>query len=63
MNILPIHNGIDVRGSPILFEEGDDLEMKYSISRVGHVTYDEYMKFLHEAYKSDNMNINNDYNG
>lgn len=62
VSLNPIHNGISV-SSPILFEEGDDLEVKYCIQRAGHVSYNEYMQFLHEAYKSDQVNIDNTYTG
>ena len=40
---FPIHNGIPIQYSPILFEEGDDLEVKYSVQRVGFVGFNEYM--------------------
>ncbi len=48
---FPIHNGIPIQYSPILFEEGDDLDVKYTVQRVGFVSFNEYMQFLHEAYK------------
>lgn len=63
VSVYPIHNSINVQQSTILFEEGDDLEIKYSIQRIGPIEFNEYMMFLHEAYKADNNNIVNDYLG
>lgn len=63
IGIYPIHNGIPVYGSPILFEEGDSLDLKMGIQRVGLVSFNEYMQFLHEAYKVKNSNIENDFSG
>lgn len=51
IGIHPIHNGIPIVMSPILFEEGDNLDVKMSIQRSGQVEFNEYMQFLHEAYK------------
>lgn len=31
VSILPIHNGIPIDHSPILFEEGDNLDVKMAI--------------------------------
>ena len=63
VSIFPIHNGMPIDFAPILFEEGDDLDVKYSIQRQGAVDFNEYMQFLHEAYKVQNINIDNDYHG
>jgi len=63
VGIVPIHNGIPIDHSPILFEEGDDLDVKMSIQKVGLVSFNEYMQFLHEAYKVNNINIDNEYAG
>lgn len=58
-----IHNGIPVRKTPILFEEGDSFDVKLAFQRVGHVGFNEYMMFLHEAYKVDKVHLNNEYSG
>ncbi len=52
MGIYPILNGIFIDHSPILFEKGDHLDIKYTIQRLGKVEFNNYMMFLHEAYKS-----------
>jgi hypothetical protein len=63
VGIYPEHNGIPIDESPILFEQGDNLDLKMSIQRVGQVDFGEYMQFLHEAYKVQNLNIENNYSG
>jgi len=63
VGIYPIHNGIPIDYSPILFEEGDDLDVKMAIQKVGLVGLNEYMQFLHEAYKVQTVNIDNEYAG
>lgn len=35
VGIYPIHNGVPIDHSPILFEEGDDLDVRMSIQKVG----------------------------
>jgi len=59
VGIYPILNGVSIDGSPILFEKGDHLDIKYNISRHGVCTFSNYMKFLSEAYKSDSVNLDN----
>ena len=61
--IHPIHNGMSIEQSPILFEEGDDLTVKMAIQRMGPVSFQDYMQFLHESYKAQQMNIENEYSG
>jgi hypothetical protein len=63
MGLYPILNGVFVDQSPILFEKGDHLEVKYSIQRQGKVDFNTYMSFLHEAYKSTSQNIDNQFAG
>ena len=63
VGIYPILNGVFIDHSPILFEKGDHLDMKYYIQRGGVVDFNTYMKFLHEAYKSDSLNMNNEFAG
>ena len=41
--IYPIHNGIPIDHSPILFEEGDNMDVKMGIQKVGEVGFSEYM--------------------
>jgi hypothetical protein len=49
--------------TPILFEKGDTFDVKYSINYLGKVNFDEYMKFLHEAYYFEENNVENEYVG
>lgn len=56
-------NGIFIDHAPILFEKGDHLDIKYTMQRIGKVEFNNYMMFLHEAYKSDSQNIDNEYAG
>ena len=63
VGVYPIHNGIPIDVSPILFEEGDNLDVKMNIQRIGLVDFNEYMQFLHEAYKVQNLNLHNEYGG
>ena len=51
VDIFSILNDVYIDQSPILFEDGDDLQVRYSIQRYGPVDFTEYMQFLHEAYK------------
>ena len=63
VGIYPVLNGVFIDYSPILFETGDHLDIKYVIQRVGPVEFNTYMRFLHEAYKSEKLNLDNDYAG
>lgn len=56
-------NGVHMESTPILYEPGDFFEVKYNIDRVGAVDFNTYMRFLHEAYKSPMLNINNEFSG
>jgi hypothetical protein len=63
VGLYPVLNGVFVDHAPILFEKGDHLDIKYTMQRVGKVEFNRYMKYLHEAYKSDSTNIDNEYAG
>ena len=63
VGLYPIINGVGLDYSPILFEPGDTYDVRYDITRYGQVDFNEYMTFLHEAYKSDSLNIHNTYAG
>jgi len=49
--------------APILFESGDHLDIKYSIQRIGQLGFNNYMRYLHEAYKDQKLNIHSEYCG
>ena len=63
VKIIPVHNGVLTDFSPILFEKGDHLDIMYSFTREGQVNFNTYMQFLHEAYKSEDLNLDNKYSG
>lgn len=63
ISLLPILNGRYIDFSPILFEPGDSLDVKLIMQRHGTVDFNEYMRFLHEAYKSETINVENEYSG
>lgn len=63
MGIYPLLNGVFVDHAPVLFERGDHLDVKYTMQRIGKVDFNSYMKFLHEAYKCDALNVDNEFAG
>ena len=63
VGLYPILNGIFVDLAPIFFEKGDNLEVKYNIQRLGEVDFNTYMMFLHEAYKQQNIGLDNVFAG
>lgn len=63
VKIIPVHNGVVTDFSPILFEKGDHLDIMYTFTREGPVNFNTYMQFMHEAYKSDELNLSNAYSG
>jgi hypothetical protein len=63
MNIFATINGVFLNKNSVYFDKNDDHQFAYKIEKIGAVDFDEYMLFLHEIYKSSNMNLNNDYFG
>ena len=63
VGIYPVLNGQFIDHSPILFEPGDTLDIKHSIQKFGKIEFNDYMRFLHEAYKCDSINLDNEYAG
>lgn len=63
VGIYPVLNGVFIDYSPVLYEAGDHLDIRYSIQRHGPVDFNTYMRFLHEAYKSEKLNLENDFAG
>jgi len=63
VGLYPILNGVFVDHAPILFEQGDHLDIKFKMMRQGNVEFNRYMRFLHEAYKSDSVNLDNEFAG
>jgi hypothetical protein len=50
--------------SPIFFENNDTLNVRYFIQYEGLVSFDQYMKFLKEAYSfNNNINVESEYAG
>jgi hypothetical protein len=63
VSVFPIVNDILHVFSPLLFEKFDNFGCRYIMKFNGAVSFEEYMKFLHEAYSSDSINIENQYTG
>jgi hypothetical protein len=63
VSVSTLLNGVFMDTAPVLFEAGDSLQVKYHIQKYGRIDFSEYMKFLHEAYKCDSLNIDNLYSG
>lgn len=63
VNVLPVVNDLVNVISPMLFEKFDNYECRYKIIFQGRVSFEEYMKFVHEAYSSDTINIENQFSG
>lgn len=59
----PILNNVITTFTPILYENNDSYSVKYQISYQGQPTFDEYMKFTHEAFASSSLNLENQYTG
>jgi hypothetical protein len=50
--------------SPIFFENNDTLNVRYFIQYEGLVSFDQYMKFVKEAYSyNNNINMEHEYTG
>lgn len=63
VSVFPIVNDMIHVFSPLLFEKFDNFGCRYKIFFQGKVSFDEYMKFIHEAYSSDILNLENQYSG
>lgn len=61
--VAPILNNVITTFSPIYFEDNDNYNVRYQVIYSGKPTFDEYMKFMHEASKPDKLNIDNQYSG
>lgn len=63
VSVFPIVNDLIHVFSPMLFEKFDNFGCRYKIIFQGKVAFEEYMKFCHEAYSSDTVNIENQFTG
>ncbi len=64
VNVYPRLNGVVLPSTVGVFHEPrDNLEYDYEINKLGKVDVASYMLFLHEAYKSEYKNIENEYSG
>lgn len=61
--VYPILNDLISVFTPLLFEKFDNYMVRFNIIFQGKVTFDEYMKFLHEAHHSKSINLENEYAG
>lgn len=48
---------------PIEFRKGDVLGVKYKIRCLGEPDFGDYMNFLHDCYKHEEINIDINYSG
>lgn len=62
LKITPMLNNYPMQYS-VLYENSDSYNVQYMIQYQGKPTKDEYMKFLHEAYLGDMVNLENQYTG
>ena len=62
LQLFPFLNGI-LQREPLFFEPGDKLEIHYSLEKKGYMPFDEYMYFLHNAYKFETQTFYKDYIG
>ena len=63
VGIYPVLNGCYIDHAPLLFEKGDHLDIKFFMQRHGPVGFNQYMQFLHEAYKTRQLNSAGEYSG
>jgi hypothetical protein len=62
LQAIPILNNVNSAFS-ILYENSDSYKVNYSIKYQGKPSKDEYMKFLHEGFKANLVNLENQYTG
>lgn len=62
MHLFSFLNGIYQR-EPLFFEPGDRLEVRYDLEMRGVMSFEEYMYFLHAAYKFDTAIYCKDFTG
>lgn len=62
LHLFTYLNGIYQR-EPIFFEPGDKLEIRYDLAMRGMMSFEEYMYFLHSAYKFDTATYCKDFSG
>lgn len=56
-------NGALQKNGNFEFHEGDVMEVRYSMNSCGKPSFNDYMNFLHEAYKAESLNIDLTYSG
>ena len=62
LHLFPFLNGIYQR-EPIFYEPGDKFEVLYNLEMKGVINFEEYMYFLHNAFKLDSMTFFKEYTG
>ena len=62
LRLFPMLNGI-LQREPLFYEPGDKLDILYSIEKKGFMSFEEYMYFLHNAYKFETMTAFKEYIG
>ena len=56
-------NGTDQVGTSIPFRKGDSLNVSYLLRSLGNAVYSDYMNFLHDCYKFEEINLELNYAG
>ena len=62
MLTINILNGLEMN-RVIDFREGDVLGIKYYFRCLGLAEFNDYMNFLHDCYKFDELNFDSSYSG
>lgn len=62
LQVFPLLNGI-LQREPLFVEPGDKVEFHYSLTKRGYMDFEEYMYFLHNAYKFETQTYLKDFIG
>lgn len=60
--LKPEINGIEYC-YPIIFRKNDLISIKYKLRSLGQADFGDYMNFLHDCYKHEEINIEINYSG
>ncbi|EGR34709.1 mitochondrial mRNA processing protein, putative [Ichthyophthirius multifiliis] len=61
--IFPFINGIQAKSNNYFLQMGDLIDVKYKFKKIGKASFNDYMNFLHDAYKFDTINLDLSYSG
>ncbi len=63
MSLFTFINGIYLNNEIYDFQDDDQLSVRYRFNKLGQADFDDYMNFLHEAYKFETLNYDINYAG